>query len=214
MGRRDAARRRQPEAVRITSAPVSRKDELAHRQRRYVISMTIRTLCFIGAVVAHGWLRWVLIAAAFILPYVAVVMANKADPMVDAEDPERPGPTAGSDFRQLGGSSRQDGDEAPDFSTPDPPPPGSSGQVPGDPPPWSSGTAPSSPPEVEPVPREPERICSARGCREAAVHELRWNNPKLHTPDRRKVWLACDEHLGSLADFLAARGFLREVAHH
>jgi hypothetical protein len=46
------------------------------------------------------------------------------------------------------------------------------------------------------------------------VHELRWNNPKLHTPDRRKVWLACDEHRQSLSDFLAARQFLREVAPH
>ena len=47
-----------------------------------------------------------------------------------------------------------------------------------------------------------------------AVHELRWNNPKLHTPDRRKVWLACDEHRQSLADFLSARQFLKEIAPH
>jgi hypothetical protein len=56
-----------------------------------------------------------------------------------------------------------------------------------------------------------EPVCSAKGCTAPAVHELRWNNPKLHTPDRRKVWLACDEHRGSLSDFLGARGFLREV---
>jgi hypothetical protein len=54
-------------------------------------------------------------------------------------------------------------------------------------------------------------ICSARGCRNPAVHALRWNNPKLHTPDRRKTWLACDAHLTSLGDFLRARQFLREV---
>jgi len=42
-------------------------------------------------------------------------------------------------------------------------------------------------------------LCSAKGCHQPAVHELRWNNPKLHTPDRRKVWLACDEHRQSLA---------------
>ena len=53
--------------------------------------------------------------------------------------------------------------------------------------------------------------CSSRGCREVAAWELRWNNPKLHTPDRRKVWLACDEHRETLADFLTARQFLREV---
>jgi hypothetical protein len=43
------------------------------------------------------------------------------------------------------------------------------------------------------------------------VWALEWNNPKLHTPERRKTWLACDEHRGSLAEFLGARGFLRDV---
>ncbi|BCJ77608.1 hypothetical protein CS0771_71520 [Catellatospora sp. IY07-71] len=54
-------------------------------------------------------------------------------------------------------------------------------------------------------------ICSRKGCRAAATWELRWNNPKLHEPARRKVWLACDEHRQTLADFLSARGFLRET---
>ena len=57
-------------------------------------------------------------------------------------------------------------------------------------------------------------ICSAKGCRAPAAHELRWNNPKLHTADRRKVWLACDRHRQSLADFLSARNFLKEIAPH
>ena len=38
-----------------------------------------------------------------------------------------------------------------------------------------------------------------------------WNNPKLHTPDRRKAWLACDEHRDPLAAFLESRSFLRDV---
>ncbi|WP_310965022.1 acetone carboxylase [Nocardioides terrisoli] len=54
-------------------------------------------------------------------------------------------------------------------------------------------------------------ICSARGCTAPASFELRWNNPKLHTPDRRKTWLACPEHRDSLSDFLRARGFLKEI---
>jgi hypothetical protein len=57
----------------------------------------------------------------------------------------------------------------------------------------------------------PELTCSARGCRSGATWQLLWNNPKLHTPDRRKTWLACDEHRDSLADFLRARSFLRDV---
>jgi hypothetical protein len=54
-------------------------------------------------------------------------------------------------------------------------------------------------------------ICSAKGCREAARWALLWNNPKLHTPERRKTWTACEEHRESLSDFLSARGFLRET---
>jgi hypothetical protein len=53
--------------------------------------------------------------------------------------------------------------------------------------------------------------CSARGCQRQAVWSLLWNNPRLHTPDRRKTWLACEEHRESLADFLRARGFLRDI---
>lgn len=53
--------------------------------------------------------------------------------------------------------------------------------------------------------------CSARGCRRPAQWGLRWNNPRLHTPERRKTWLACDEHRGTLGDHLAVRGFLRET---
>jgi hypothetical protein len=53
--------------------------------------------------------------------------------------------------------------------------------------------------------------CSAKGCRAPAAWELRWNNPRLHTPERRKTWLACSEHREQLADFLGARSFLREV---
>lgn len=53
--------------------------------------------------------------------------------------------------------------------------------------------------------------CSARGCRSAAAWQLQWNNPKLHEPARRKTWLACDAHRESLADFLRARSFLREI---
>jgi hypothetical protein len=41
---------------------------------------------------------------------------------------------------------------------------------------------------------------------------LRWNNPKLHLPERRKTWLACDDHRERLSEFLDARKFLREVA--
>jgi len=40
---------------------------------------------------------------------------------------------------------------------------------------------------------------------------LLWNNPKIHSPERRKTWLACEEHRETLGDFLRARNFLRDV---
>ena len=54
-------------------------------------------------------------------------------------------------------------------------------------------------------------VCSAKACRNAATWAHLWNNPKLHTPDRRKVWLACEDHRTSLGEFLSIRGFLVET---
>jgi hypothetical protein len=62
-----------------------------------------------------------------------------------------------------------------------------------------------------PMDSEDVPTCSAKGCQQAAAWGLLWNNPKLHTADRRKVWLACDEHRTTLGDFLTARQFLRDV---
>lgn len=61
--------------------------------------MAIRTVCFLGAILASGWLRWLLVAGAVLLPYVAVVMANagrksapKASPMIILNDQREIGP--------------------------------------------------------------------------------------------------------------------------
>jgi hypothetical protein len=70
-------RRPPPEPVySVTAARTGTSDDLAHRQKRYLISMTIRTICFILAVVTGGPIRWVFVAAALVLPYIAVIMAN------------------------------------------------------------------------------------------------------------------------------------------
>ncbi|MFE2865343.1 hypothetical protein [Embleya sp. NPDC059259] len=62
------------------------------------------------------------------------------------------------------------------------------------------------------TPADPDRaICSAKACRADAVWVLAWNNPKLHTPERRKTWLACNEHREHLSQFLAIRGFLKDT---
>ena len=57
-------------------------------------------------------------------------------------------------------------------------------------------------------------VCSGKGCQAAATHALLWNNPKIHTPERRKVWLACGEHREPLSSFLGSRGFLKDVVAH
>ena len=65
---------------------------------------------------------------------------------------------------------------------------------------------------LDPVPDTVEDlVCSARRCGAAATWGLLWNNPKLHTPERRKVWLACDEHREHLEQYLGTRSFLRSV---
>lgn len=56
-----------------------------------------------------------------------------------------------------------------------------------------------------------ELVCSARGCRTDATWGVLWNNPRLHTPERRKVWLACDDHREHLSQYLGVRDFLRDV---
>lgn len=49
--------------------------------------------------------------------------------------------------------------------------------------------------------------CSRAGCRAGARWRVVWRNPRIHTPERRKVWTACDEHVDYLRGFLAARDF-------
>ena len=49
--------------------------------------------------------------------------------------------------------------------------------------------------------------CSRAGCAADARWIVEWRNPRIHSPERRKQWAACDEHVGYLREFLAARDF-------
>jgi len=60
----------------ITTAQQGLSDDLPGRQRRYLISMLVRTAFFIAAVFVPNPYRWVCLIGALILPYFAVVMAN------------------------------------------------------------------------------------------------------------------------------------------
>ncbi len=67
---------RKQQVYSITTAATSHSDDISGRERRYAISMGIRTACFVGAIIADGWLRWLLVGAALLLPYTSVILAN------------------------------------------------------------------------------------------------------------------------------------------
>ncbi|CAB5240071.1 unannotated protein [freshwater metagenome] len=60
----------------ITSAQRSLSSDLPGRQKRYFISMMIRTACFILTVILPSPFRWFALIGAVALPYFAVVIAN------------------------------------------------------------------------------------------------------------------------------------------
>ena len=85
------------EAVRITTAASSRNVDIAARQRRYLLSMSLRTICFVGAVAVSftdgpQLLMWILIAGALVLPYIAVVMANAVTSRPEGFELQQGGP--------------------------------------------------------------------------------------------------------------------------
>ncbi|MGW1139258.1 DUF3099 domain-containing protein [Streptomyces zhihengii] len=72
-------RRVEPEVFRITGARQGLADDVRGRQRRYVISMSVRTVSVVLAAVLWDVERHVAVVAlalGVLLPYVAVVIAN------------------------------------------------------------------------------------------------------------------------------------------
>jgi hypothetical protein len=73
-----SGRRERPQLV--TEARRSRSEDIAYRQRRYLIMMGIRLGCFVIAVVLFanggGWLTAIPAAGAILIPYFAVIFAN------------------------------------------------------------------------------------------------------------------------------------------
>lgn len=65
----------------ITSLPLSPEEERRRRMIKYTIAMSVRVLCIVAMLFAHGWWLAVCAAGAILLPYFAVVIANvHADP--------------------------------------------------------------------------------------------------------------------------------------
>jgi len=88
-----ATRGRRDQAYLVTQARPGLSADIRYRERRYLIMMGIRTLCFIAAIlmfVNHlGWLTAIPAVGALIIPYFAVVLANGGRE-----------PTANRSFRQ------------------------------------------------------------------------------------------------------------------
>lgn len=60
----------------ITGAQSALSEDIPARQRKYFISMMIRTLCFLLAVFTPSPIRWFFLIGAVTLPYISVIVAN------------------------------------------------------------------------------------------------------------------------------------------
>ncbi|MFC4909407.1 DUF3099 domain-containing protein [Actinomadura gamaensis] len=65
----------------VTNAPRPLSEDISRRQKRYLLSMGIRTVCFLGAVFsgmggAPLWVVGLFVVGAVFLPYISVVVAN------------------------------------------------------------------------------------------------------------------------------------------
>lgn len=103
---RSNQRSRRDQAYVVTEAPLSRGEEIGQRERRYLVMMGIRVVCFVLSVVlflSHvGWLALIPAVGAILLPYFAVVVANSRRPVTgsgfrpyEPALPERYAPPAG-----------------------------------------------------------------------------------------------------------------------
>ena len=60
----------------ITSLPASPVEDRRKRMIQYTVAMSIRVVCVFLLFVVHGWWLLVVAVGAFVLPWVAVVLAN------------------------------------------------------------------------------------------------------------------------------------------
>ena len=71
---------RRPAAQLVTEAAKPRSEDIAYRERRYLIMMGIRVGCFILTIVVFaagaGWFAAIPAVGALLIPYFAVVFAN------------------------------------------------------------------------------------------------------------------------------------------
>jgi hypothetical protein len=73
-------RQRRQQVHVVTQARRGLSEDISNRQRKYLIMMGIRALCFVVAIVMFlnhlGWLTVIPAVGAIFIPYIAVVYAN------------------------------------------------------------------------------------------------------------------------------------------
>jgi hypothetical protein len=104
---------RRPGAHLVTEAQRSKSADIRYRERRYLIMMAIRVVCFVIAVIVFarggGWLTAIPAIGAIAIPYFAVVFANGGREPSNtrgfrAYEPNLPAP-----YRPPGGDSADEG---------------------------------------------------------------------------------------------------------
>ncbi|MFD1211360.1 DUF3099 domain-containing protein [Arthrobacter sp. GCM10027362] len=64
------------EVLNITDAQESHTDEMHRRMVKYTVAMSVRLACLLLFFFIPGWQRWLFVAGAVFLPWIAVVIAN------------------------------------------------------------------------------------------------------------------------------------------
>ena len=86
--------KRDQDVTVITSAGRNKTLDIDARNRRYLITMAVRTACFLAFLVVPGWWKVLALAGAALLPMV-VLLANASDnrpsPLVTPDDEEDSG---------------------------------------------------------------------------------------------------------------------------
>lgn len=120
-------RRDRPQLV--TEARRSRSEDITYRERRYLVMMGIRLVCFVIAVIVFvnggGWLTAIPAAGAILIPYFAVVFANSGREPSAPRGFQAYQPNLPERFRPTDGSAN--GGPRPRPGTAEPPDAGTSG---------------------------------------------------------------------------------------
>jgi hypothetical protein len=75
-------RHRHDSAQSVTTVAQSRTEDQARRLKQYLLTMSVRTACFVLLVVIDHPIRWLFAVLAVFLPIIAVVAANAVRPGV------------------------------------------------------------------------------------------------------------------------------------